>query len=539
MSDDPRQVASGRHPADDQARAICARRDVTPEGEPEGRSARTSPVPSAPLTTRRRLLKASLGGLATAVLAPAAAAAQPDPADLSASPMKVLVLGAGMAGLTAALSLSRRGHDVTVIEYQNRVGGRLLSVPLTDGQVSEAGGGHFRSNMPLVLNYIRRFQLPLVTMNDGLPRYIVDGKTAQAADLAGWPWALTAEERGVSVSSTLNRYLYLNGLDTETVLDPGWPDAETLRFLDGVVLGDLIRRAGGSEAFLAVLDAHSGTFTSRSPALGSVPDLAYHFGDQNLFRIRGGNDRLPRAMADLLGDRVVLDAPVTAIDQTGPRVKVTVRGGREFSGDRVISTIPFTVLRDVEVRPGWSAGKRRMFDEMEWDKTVKVIAQTRTPAWLAKGMHGWPMAGGDRGWERVVDITGKEPGGHGNAFFYLNGANAEAVLARPRETRAREVVDGFLADMPDLFDEVIMVQDFAWSEQPWVRASFAGPPVGGGWMIAKWTRPEDRVHLAGDFTSMKSGWVEGAIESGLRAARQLDPGAPAEGSPPIRQDARP
>ena len=113
------------------------------------------------------------------------------------------------------------------------------------------------------------------------------------------------------------------------------------------------------------------------------------------------------------------------------------------------------------------------------------------------------------------------------------------MLTRPRDTRAREIVDAFRADMPDLFDEVITVQDFAWSEQPWIRASFGGPPVGGGWMIAEWTRPEDRVHFAGDFTTMKSGWVEGAIESGLRAARQIDPGAPAEGSAPIPQDARP
>ncbi len=332
------------------------------------------------------------------------------------------------------------------------------------------------------------------------------------------------------MSSTLNRYLYSSGLDTETVLDPGWPDAATLRRLDGLTLGALVKREGASDAFLALLDAHGGAFTSRSPALGSMPDLAYHFGDQNLLRIRGGNDRLPQAMASLIADRIVLDAPVEAIDQTGPRVRIMVEGGREFVGDAVISTIPFTVLKEVAVRPGWSAGKYRMFDEMEWGNTVKVIVQTRTPSWLAQGVHGWPMAGGDRSWERVIDITGNEPGGRGNAFFYLNEAKADAVLARPRGSRAAEVVTAFRADMPDLFDEVITTHDFAWPEQPWIRASFGGPPVGGGWMIEEWTRPEDRLHFAGDFTSMKSGWVEGAIESGLRAARQIDAAAPAETS---------
>ncbi|HLL51000.1 MAG TPA: FAD-dependent oxidoreductase, partial [Thermomicrobiales bacterium] len=277
--------------------------------------------------TRRRFLATAVGGVTTAMVSPVVGQAQSGLAELATAPMKILVLGAGMAGLTAALALHRRGHDVTVIEYQNRVGRRLISVPLADGQFTEAGGGHFRANMPLVLGYLRRFDLPVVSMNDGLPRYFVDGKTADAADLAAWPWALTNVERGVSVSSNLNRYLYMKGLDTETVLAPGWPDAVTLRRLDNFTLGELIKDAGGSDAFLALLDAHGGTFTSRSPALGSMPDLAYHFGDQNLFRIRGGNDLLPQAMASILGERIVVDAPVVAIDQTGPRVRVIVERG--------------------------------------------------------------------------------------------------------------------------------------------------------------------------------------------------------------------
>ena len=471
---------------------------------------------------RRALLRAGLGGAAS-VLGARHVAAQLGPGELAVSPRRVLVLGAGMSGLTAALALHRRGHDVQVIEYQNRVGGRLLSVPLKGGQFTEAGGGHFRSNMPLVLRYLHAFALPVMSMNDGLPRYLVGGETGQAADLANWPWQLHDDERNLSVSSNLNRYLFLNGLDSESVLDPGWPDASTIRRLDGMRLGEMIRGVGGSDAFLKLLDAHGGTFTSRSPALGAIPDLAYHFGDQNLFRIRGGNDLLPRKMAEVLQDRIVLDAPVTKIDQTGPRVRVTVADGREFTGDVVISTIPYKVLPEITVSPAWSEGKQRMFAEMEWDNTVKVIVQTRTPAWLKQGVHGWPMAGGDRSWERVIDITGNESGGYGNVFFYLNDEHANKVLSNPVATRAQQVVDAFRADMPDLFDEVVTVQDFAWPEQPWIRASFGGPPVNGAWMIAEWTRPEDRVHFAGDFTTMKSGWVEGAIESGLRAARQIDP----------------
>lgn len=471
-----------------------------------------------------------LSGLAAGVAAPALA-------QTGSASREILVLGAGMSGLTAALALLRRGHQVTVIEYQDRVGGRLLSVPLGDGMFTEAGGGHFRSNMPYVLGYVRHFGLPLLAMNDGLPRYMVGGRTADAADLASWPWALAREERNVTVAASLNRYLQRLGLDTDTVLDARWPEGDALEQLAGATLGELLRGVGASDAFCALLDAHGGAFTSASPTLAIIPDLAYHFGDQNLFRIQGGNQRLPAAMADAIGrERIVLGQPVAAIDQSGGRVHVTTRGGRSFSGDAVVSTIPFSVMGEVQVTPAWSPGKARLFAEMEWDKTVKVIVKTRTPSWIARNVRGWPMAGGDRSWERVIDITGNEPGGHGNVFFYLNDTNAEAVLARPGPDRARPVVEQFRQDMPDLFDEVLTVQDFAWTEQPWVRGSFGSPPIGGGWMLREWTLPEGRIHFAGDFTTLKTGWVEGAIESGLRAARQIDAAAPAEGRPRIRQE---
>jgi monoamine oxidase len=241
-------------------------------------------------------------------------------------------------------------------------------------------------------------------------------------------------------------------------------------------------------------------------------------------------------MAGVLGKRIVLSAPVVEIDHSNDRVKVTIKDGREFSGDAVISTIPFSVLQDITVTPAWSPEKKAMFEQMEWEHSVKVIVQTKSPSWLKKGVHGWPMAGSDRLWERVIDITGNESGGYGNTFFYLNGTNAEAFLKRPRESRAKEVIDLFVHDLPDLYDEVVATQDFAWSEQPWIRASFGGPPLGGAWMIAEWTKPEGRIHFAGDFTTMKSGWVEGAIEAGLRAARQIDPEARPEAEQGLRQE---
>jgi monoamine oxidase len=480
---------------------------------------------------------AGLGRRGALALLGSAALARPA---LAQNPQRrqILVLGAGMSGLTAALSLLRAGHDVTVIEYQNRVGGRLLSVPIGAGQWSEAGGGHFRANMPYVLHYLRQFRLPLNGLNDGLPRYVVQGQRINSASLADWPLPLHPSERNMTVASNLWRYLARAGFDADTVLDHRWPtDEATLARVGNATLGAILKEVGASDAFLALLDAHAGLETQEGQALSILPDLAYHFGDQNLFRVQEGNHRLPQALAQAIGmERIHLASPVRAIDQSGGRIRVSVEGGRDFTGDAVISTIPFSVMDGVQVTPGWSNGKQRMFREMEWEKTVKVILQTRTPQWLKQNIRGWPVMGGDQFWERIIDITGNEPGDRGNVFFYLNGSNAQAFRDRPGPNRAQDFLAEFRAQQPDFVDEPTFLDHFDWAAQPWIRGSFAGIPIGGGWMIKEWEAPEGRIHFAGDWTTLKSGWVEGAIESGLRAARQIDPACRAEGNPLIRQE---
>ncbi|MBA4030450.1 MAG: amino acid oxidase, partial [Planctomyces sp.] len=443
-------------------------------------------------------------------------------------PKRLLVLGAGMSGLTAALALHRRGHDVQVLEYQNRIGGRLISIPLKDGQFTEGGGGHFRTNMPLVCGYINHFKLPLISMNDGCPRFHVGGQTGDANLTAPWPWELQPRERNVSLPSLLATYLVRSGINLNTVLEPSWPDAATLERLDNLTLKSLLQSTGASEAFIRLVDAYAAEATVDTAVLALLPDFAYHFADRNLFRIAGGNDRLPRAMAAVLGPRVHLGMPAVSIRQTASQATVVTKDGREWAADAVVSTIPFPVLRDMEIVPKLLPRKQELVDKLQWSPVVKVYVQNRTAPWLRSGVHGWPMAASDRPWERVIDITGNEPGGHGNIFFYLTGKNAESFLQRPKETRPMEVVNQFQADLPGLLDEVITIGEFSWPDQPWIKAAFADLPLGAGWMIEEWQIPEGRLHFAGDFTTLKSGWVEGAIESGLRAARQIDPGAQPE-----------
>ncbi len=480
---------------------------------------------------RRTFLKTGLAGAAASTILAATSSGQAKTKTSQRRPLgtkrkqRILVLGAGTAGLTAALSLKQEGHDVTVIEYQNRVGGRLWSLPLEGGQFTEAGAGHFSADMPLVLSLVKRYQLPLLTINDGSPRYLFNGQSCDAFRLLDWPWALNNDERRSSVPSLLAHYLWESGIELNRVLDPTWPDAAAIEQLDGLSLAQILRRAGCSEAFLQMLQAHGGCPYGTSGALGALSSVAYQFNAKAYVRVAGGNDRITKAMAKELGDGIVLNAPVVAIDQQGSEVTVTVKDGREFRGDQVVSTIPFTVLSDIKVTPGWSAPKQKMIQGMGWADAFKGVIQTKEPSWMRRGNFGWPMAASDRSWERVIDITGNEPGEYGNAFFYLYGKEIDAVRAKPQDQRTAWVLEQFRKDLPELIGDIVTTRSVLWSEQPWVKAAFGGPPIGGAWMIQEWSKPEGQIHFAGDFTTLKSGWVEGAIESGLRAAKTIDPAA--------------
>ena len=475
--------------------------------------------------------------------------------------LNVLVLGAGAAGLSAALALKKKGHKVTIIEYQDRIGGRLWSKQLpSGGQCTELGAGHFSANMPLVNSLIfERYGLKTFTLNDGFSRYLLGGYEANAHNLAAWPkqWGLYSSERNATLASTLATYLMKAGInDLSEILKPTWPNLAAVVRFGSKSVGKVLTEQGCSPGFLKLLDLHLGAPNSNADFLTTASSLAYFFNEKGFYRVQGGNDQLTTRMAEEFGlESIVLGSPVVAIRQTRNNVRVTVKGGRTFIADKIVSTIPFSVINEIDVFPKWSAGKSSMFSQITWMDAFKGVIQVpfnsgdTAPPWEAAGNYGWPMAASDQMWNRIMDITGNDPGGYGdsdyfggygNAFFYVYTEERLSQLKAINATtnpdyivaRTQLLLDQFSTTTgltPNLFDvnKVTTKDSIMWSKVdgnvPWIKSAFASGIK--PWMRVQWSRPEGRIHFAGDFTSFKSGWVEGALESGLRAAAEIDPRA--------------
>lgn len=465
---------------------------------------------------------------------------------------KVLVLGAGAAGLSAALALKKRGHKVVVIEYQNRIGGRLWSKQLPYGdQCTELGAGHFSGNMPLVNSLVfDRYNLETYSLNDGFTRYLMDGYEGNASEIASWPqqWGLKRSERNATLSTTLARYLLKSGIeDISSVLLPSWPSAVDIVTYGDKSVAQVLKEQGCSDGFLRLLDVHLGAPISNGDFLTGASSLAYFFNEKGFYRVKGGNDQIATRMAEEFGlDSIVLNAPVVAIHQTRARVRVTVSDGRVFWADKVVSTIPFKVLNEVAVYPAWSAGKSNMFSGMTWLDAFKGVIQlpyaasATAPQWEDVGNYGWPMAASDQKWNRIMDITGNDPGGYGDAFFYVYTEQRLAQLKAINASTNKDYIVARTQLLLDQFDttpgltnnlininNVVAKDSILWSDVdnnvPWIKSGFATGIK--PWMRQEWSKPERHIHFAGDFTSYKSGWVEGALESGLRAAAEIDPRA--------------
>ena len=429
---------------------------------------------------------------------------------------RVLIAGAGLAGLAAARELERDGAAVTVMEARDRVGGRVRTI--RDGfaghQHAEAGADLIEAEQTQVRKLAAELGLKTARiLKSGWGFYGVDRKgrrrARQALDSFGQAARLlSAEIRDYQLADRRWDSAVAGALGRTSVAE--WLDAieadaafrAAMRGLRGFFLAD------PEDLSLSVLVDQ---FSS-----GSTP------GDGRMFRLRGGNDRLPGAMASSLHTAPVLSTVVRRVQRRLEKVVVSVENAgrlQELHADYCVMAMPATTVRDVVFEPALDDEQQRAIAQLRYGAATRMLLQFAKPFWRRLGRaraFGTDLPVGAV-WDGSEDQRGSAA-----ILTLLAGGRASRAL---KEIVRSEGEPGVIRRLAWLGKPVRLLASHmvTWEEDEWSRGGYAMfDPQFAAALRQGLARPAGRVLFAGEHTSDKwQGYMNGAIESGQRAAAEV------------------
>jgi monoamine oxidase len=438
---------------------------------------------------------------------------------------RAIVVGAGLAGLTAAYELDRKGWQVTLLEARDRVGGRCRTFrrELRHGQVAEAGGEFIDAGHDAIRGYAKSFGLEL----DDLRETGEELGTAVFADGELEDYDTVVDEDVQAELDRLDEQVerYAAAID---VADP----AQTGAGLDTRSVGDLLDELELDPAAHAIAEADLRTEYAVEPDELSLlfhvvlSALARDQSDDDVerYRIRGGNDRLANAFADRLRESLVLRAPVESIQSRRSRVRV-VAGREEHDADVCVVATPLPPLREVELDVELPRSVRDAIAALQYGSVAKTALQYERRFWVDEGYSGEAIA--DLPVQATWDATAAQQGEAGVLMTYSAGQEGRGLGALAADERIGAAVD----HVREIFADAERRSDREFERGAtvaWGRERYSGGAY-SAWAPGQYTRfwpalrrPYGRVWFAGEHADLYASYMEGAVRSGRRVAGEID-----------------
>ena len=254
-----------------------------------------------------------------------------------------------------------------------------------------------------------------------------------------------------------------------------------------------------------------------------TPGVFLRGGRDTWLKIPAGTDALPMAFAEALGDRVRYGSPVTRVvrDEAGVVASHgTGAAAEELRGGHLICTVPLPVIDKIVFDPVLSAAKRAAFEATSYEDVTRVYVQYAERNWEGDGLNGWGLSFVG-GFSEMWHPTWNQPGPRGILMSYMYGDMARTVAAMEPGAIVPDFIDRFDGLFPGSREVAEGGTHFAWEHQPWIGAAYTrgDPPFAERPELAS---PEGPVHFAGEHASGERGWMQGALQSGLRAASEID-----------------
>ncbi|MFJ5294823.1 flavin monoamine oxidase family protein [Streptomyces sp. NPDC088348] len=442
----------------------------------------------------------------------------------------VVVVGAGYAGLSAALRLREQGLDVVVLEASSRVGGRVLSEERPSGPVVDHGGQWAGPTQQHLLALAERFGCrTFPTWETGQHTEVWhDGSRvgyAGAAPAAGPGIAdylrITALLDELALTVDLERpwltprFTEWDGRSAETFFREQTADPDTLVRLALAVQGVWCAEPREISLFHVL-------FYIR--AAGSYEQLMETRDCAQDRRFAQGAAGPAHAVAQLLGDRIRLGEQVCDVEQAGSAVRVRTAAGTVVQAHRAVVALPPPAVRSIAFSPALPESRSGWIAHSAMGRVAKVHAVYAEPFWRAEGLSGIATLYGSPPVGVVFDNS-PEDGSAGVLVAFVYGDRADAWAGLDQDERRTAVLGSLRAVVGERAERPVDYTETLWADDEFARGGYAAYAAPGGWSgygEHGWREPTGAVHWAGTETAtVWNGYIDGAIASGYRAAGEI------------------